>query len=160
MAVLFMSLQPTADAQESPQPRVCGDDEQIWVELPGGREVDLLAASIHRSRLLSQVCVSAECPWEALLAIDTQALQEWLDHVQPGTVKRNWSSACAAAGDGRGDEWDTRHAGACHSSKDCISAETAAARSNAQRPHKVPRLARRNQQQASGLCTLLQVRKM
>lgn len=57
------------------------------MELPGG-DVDLLEATILRSKLLRQISESADCPWDAPLATDAEALQAyaWLNHVQPGTA--------------------------------------------------------------------------
>lgn len=93
-----MSTQPNAEALRSPQPRIRCQNQRICVEVPEGGEVDLLHSSIHRSKLLRQVCEN-ESPWEAPLAIDTQALQQWLHHVQPGIVLNRPYASGAAAGD-------------------------------------------------------------
>lgn len=79
-----MSLQHNTLASE--RPLIRGDGENTWVQLPGCAEVNLFQASVDRSKLLSGICESAECPWAAPLAIDAPALQQWLKHVQPGML--------------------------------------------------------------------------
>ena len=82
-----MALQAAPEAL--PSPRIHVQAHRMWIAFPGGLEVDISAQSLRRSELLSSVYDAAEQPWNSPLGVAPLALQQWLKHVQSGTLTKH-----------------------------------------------------------------------